>query len=152
MSETTTPSAPETAADRIEKEYAMPELANPFVANVPRTMTKQELVQAVRVELTGELEAQMLYEAHAAATDDEVARKVFLDIADEEKEHMGELLALLQYLDPAEAGHLAEGVGEVEGMMAELGIDKSVADDLMGSSIRNDTGTQEELESGRNSK
>ena len=37
-----------------------------------------------------------------------------------------------QYLDPAEAGHLAEGVGEVEGMMAELGIDKSVADDLMG--------------------
>ena len=130
----------------------MPELANPFVANVPRTMTKQELVQAVRVELAGELEAQMLYEAHAAATDDEVARKVFLDIADEEKEHMGELLALLQYLDPAEAGHLTEGVGEVEGMMAELGIDKSVADDLMGSSIRNDTGTQEELESGRNSK
>ena len=126
----------------------MPELANPFVANVPRTMTKQELVQAVRVELTGELEAQMLYEAHAVATDDEVARKVFLDIADEEKEHMGELLALLQYLDPAEAGHLAEGVG----MMAELGIDKSVADDLMGSSIRNDTGTQEELESGRSSK
>ena len=54
--------------------------------------------------------------------------------------------------DPAEAGHLAEGVGEVEGMMAELGIDKSVADDLMGSSIRNDTGTQEELESGRSSK
>ena len=31
-------------------------------------------------------------------------------------------------------------------------IDKSVADDLMGSSIRNDTGTQEELESGRSSK
>ena len=50
LSETTTPSAPETAADRIEKEHAMPELANPFVANVPRTMTKQELVQAVRVE------------------------------------------------------------------------------------------------------
>lgn len=47
---------------------------------------------------------------------------------------------------------MAEGVGEVEGMMAELGIDKSVADDLMGSSIRNDTGTQEELESGRSSK
>ena len=97
----------------------MPGIADPFVALVPRTMTKQELVQAVRIEITGELEAQLLYEAHAAATDDEVARKVFLDIADEEKEHMGELLALLQYLDPEEADHMAEGVGEVEGMMEE---------------------------------
>ena len=77
----------------------MPGIADPFVALVPRTMTKQELVQAVRIEIAGEVEAQLLYEAHAAATDDEVACKVFSDIADEEKEHMGELLALLQYLD-----------------------------------------------------
>ena len=33
----------------------MPELANPFVANVPRTMTKQELVQAVRALENGGL-------------------------------------------------------------------------------------------------
>ena len=126
----------------------MPGIADPFVALVPRTMTKQELVQAVRIEV----EAQLLYEAHAAATDDEVARKVFSDIADEEKEHMGELLALLQYLDSEEADHMAEGVGEVEGMMKELGIDPSVASDLMGSVIRNDEGTEKELDAGRNSK
>ena len=98
------------------------------------------------------MEAQLLYEAHAAATDDEVARKVFSDIADEEKEHMVELLALLQYLDSEEADHMAEGVGEVEGMMKELGSDPSVASDLMGSVIRNDEGTEKELDAGRNSK
>lgn len=108
----------------------MPELANPFVALVPRTMSKPELVQAVRIEITGELEAQMLYEAHAAATDDEVARKVFLDIANEEKEHMGELLTLLQYLDPEEVDHLSEGVGEVEDMMKELGIEPQAGSQL----------------------
>ena len=127
----------------------MPGIADPFVALVPRTMTKQELVQAVRIEIAGEVEAQLLYEAHAAATDDEVACKVF---SDEEKEHMGELLALLQYLDSEEADHMAEGVGEVEGMMKELGIDPSVASDLMGSVIRNDEGTEKELDAGRNSK
>lgn len=111
----------------------MPGIANPFVALVPRTMTKQELVQAVRVEITGELEAQLLYEAHAAATDDEVARTVFLDIANEEKEHMGELLALLQHLDPSESGYLAEGVEEVEGMMEDLGVDPSSIQGLIGS-------------------
>ena len=130
----------------------MPGIADPFVALVPRTMTKQELVQAVRIEIAGEVEAQLLYEAHAAATDDEVACKVFSDIADEEKEHMGELLALLQYLDSEEADPMAEGVGEVEGMMKELGIDPSVASDLMGSVIRNDEGTEKELDAGRNSK
>lgn len=130
----------------------MPGIADPFVALVPRKMSKEELVQAVRIEIAGELEAQLLYEAHASATDDEVARKVFLDIADEEKEHMGELLALLQYLDPAEAGHMAEGVGEVEGMMEELGVDPKAAAGLMGSVIRNDEGTEEELESGRDGK
>lgn len=110
----------------------MPGIANPFVALVPRTMTKQELVQAVRVEITGELEAQLLYEAHAAATDDEVARTVFRDIANEEKEHMGELLALLQHLDPGESGYMAEGVGEVAEMMEDLGVDPSSIRGLVG--------------------
>ena len=37
-------------------------------------------------------------------------------------------------------------------MMKELGIDPSVASDLMGSVIRNDEGTEKELDAGRNSK
>ncbi|WP_290994800.1 demethoxyubiquinone hydroxylase family protein [Gordonibacter sp.] len=116
----------------------MPSFANPFVANVPRTMTKGELVQAIRVDLASELEAALLYEAHAATTDDEVARKVLLDIANEEKEHMGELLALLEYLDPSEADHFAEGVGEVKDMMDELGVQSSAAQDILGSVVSKD--------------
>ena len=116
----------------------MPSFSNPFVANVPRTMTKGELVQAIRVDLASELEAALLYEAHAAATDDEVARTVLLDIANEEKEHMGELPALLQYLDPSEADHFAEGVGEVKDMMDELGVSSSAAQDILGSVVSKD--------------
>lgn len=130
----------------------MPQLTDPFAPMVPRMMTKGELIQAVRIELTAELEAQFLYESHAASTDDEIARKVFLDIADEEKEHMGELLALLQYLDPNDAHHFAEGVGEVEGMMHEMGIDTHQVDALMGTVIRNDSESAKELEAGKKSK
>lgn len=100
----------------------MPNFLNPFVANVPRTMSNQELAQAIRIDLGGELEAIMLYEAHAEATDDEVAAKVLRDIADEEKEHMGELLALLQYLDGEEGALYVSGMQEVQEMMEDLGV------------------------------
>ncbi len=130
----------------------MPGIANPFAAMVPRTMTKQELVQAVRIEIAAEAEAQLLYESHAAATDDDVAREVFQDIANEEKEHLGELLALLQYLEPEEANHMAEGVGEVEGMMEDLGVDPARAKGVMGPVIRDDEATEGQRESGRQEK
>lgn len=101
----------------------MPTISDPFVANVPRTMSNDELAQAIRVDLASELEATLLYEAHAAATEDELARTVLKDIANEEKEHMGELLALLQHLSPSEGEHFAEGADEVKEMMSELGLD-----------------------------
>ncbi len=101
----------------------MPEFANPYGMEVPRKLTDSELAQAIRVDLAGELEAIYLYEAHVLATDDPVAKKVLADIADEEKEHMGELLTLLQYLEPTEADHYREGSGEVKEMLEDMGID-----------------------------
>ena len=80
----------------------MPSFGDPFAANVERKMTKKELAQAIRLDLAGELEAIYLYDAHAQATDDPVAKKVLEDIRDEEKAHMGELTTLLRYLDPVE--------------------------------------------------
>lgn len=100
----------------------MPSFANPFVGNIARKMTKQELAQAIRLDLASELEAVFLYDSHANATDDPVAKKVLADIRDEEKEHMGELLTLLKYLDPTETALYLEGEGEVREMMAELGL------------------------------
>ncbi|MFV0400184.1 MAG: demethoxyubiquinone hydroxylase family protein [Oscillospiraceae bacterium] len=101
----------------------MPSFANPYGGNVPKKMTKEELIQALRIDIASELEAIFLYEAHALAIDDEVAKKVLRDIRDEEKEHIGELMSLMQYLDGDMAGFLKEGNGEVREMMEELGID-----------------------------
>lgn len=96
--------------------------ANPFGANVPRKMTKEELVQSVRLDISGELEAIYLYDAHVMATDDPVAKAVLSDIRDEEKAHVGELMALLRHLDPKEAEHFESGQEEVKELMEELGI------------------------------
>lgn len=100
----------------------MASLANPFAGNVPRKLTKEELIQALRVDIVGELEAIFLYDAHVQATDDPVAKKVLADIRDEEKAHIGELMTLLRHLDPAEAEHFAEGEAEVKEMLEELNI------------------------------
>ena len=48
----------------------MPNFANPFQGNVNRKLTKEELIQAVRLDIAGELEAIYLYDAHVQATDD----------------------------------------------------------------------------------
>ncbi|HHU17663.1 MAG: demethoxyubiquinone hydroxylase family protein [Anaerovoracaceae bacterium] len=108
----------------------MPTFANPFTGNVNRKMTKEELIQAIRLDIAGELEAIYLYDAHVQATDDEFAKKVIGDIRDEEKAHVGELLALLRHLDPQEADFLAEGEAEVREMMEELGIEEAPGPDL----------------------
>jgi rubrerythrin len=100
---------------------------NPFGANVPRKLTKGELIQAVRLNIAGELEAIYVYDAHVQATDDPVAKKVISDIRDEEKAHIGELLTLLKYLDPQEAEFLAEGEEEVREMLEELNIQAAPA-------------------------
>lgn len=100
----------------------MPSFANPFSGNVSRKITKTELLQAIRVDIASELEAIYLYDAHAAATDDPVAKKVLADIRDEEKEHVGELTALMRYLDPDMAQLMMNGENEVKEMMEDLGI------------------------------
>lgn len=84
-------------------------LGNPFVANVPRQMSNEELVQALRVDIAGEFEAIIGYEAHAIATSDERAKKILYHIADEERKHVGELQQLLYILSPKEAEYIEKG-------------------------------------------
>lgn len=87
----------------------MASLGNPFVANVPKQLSADELAQAIRVDIAGELEAIIGYEAHAMATSDERAKKVLYHIADEERQHVGELQQLLYILSPKEAEHIEKG-------------------------------------------
>ncbi len=103
----------------------MPSFANPFAGNVDRKMTNEELMQALRLDIAGELEAIYLYESHYLATDDPVAKAVLSDIRDEEKAHMGELVTLMRYLDPKETELFLEGEGEVMEELEELGIKTS---------------------------
>jgi uncharacterized protein len=84
-------------------------LGNPFVANIPRMMTGDELAQALRVDITGEMEAIIGYEAHAAATGDTRAKKVLFHIADEERRHVGELQQLLAILSPKDGDWVEKG-------------------------------------------
>ena len=100
----------------------MPSFANPFSGNVDRKMTNAELMQALRLDIAGELEAIYLYESHYLATDDPAAKAVLADIRDEEKAHMGELITLMRHLDPKETEFFLEGEGEVQEMLEDLGI------------------------------
>ena len=61
----------------------MPSFANPFCGNVNRKMNKEELIQAIRLDIAGELEAIYLYDAHVQACDDKDAKDVLSDIRDE---------------------------------------------------------------------
>lgn len=99
----------------------MPEFLNPFSGMVPdRKMTKSELVRAIRLNLAAEEEAIHLYQAHADATDHPLARKVLLDVADEEREHAGEFQRLLNILLDDEEELMAKGAAEVDEMAEEL--------------------------------
>lgn len=82
-----------------------------------RKLTHEELVRAVRFMVAAEYEAVQLYVQLAESIDNDLAKRVLMDIADEEIVHAGEFLALLKQLSPREESLYAEGALEVEEMM-----------------------------------
>jgi rubrerythrin len=70
--------------------------------------------EILRVAIIAELDAINLYEQLAAATENENIRKVLLDIAKEEKTHVGEFQALLLKEDTEQIEELEKGKKEVE--------------------------------------
>ena len=100
----------------------MPDFVNPFSGKIPdRKLTLSELIRALRLNLAAEHEAVHVYMSHADATDNELARKVLVDIADEERVHAGEFQRLISILAPDEDGFLAQGAAEVNAVAAEVG-------------------------------
>lgn len=86
---------------------------NPLDLPLGRKLTRDEVAEALRLSIVAELDAVNLYLQLARAIDDEKIRKVFEDIAKEEKTHVGEFLALLKYLDPEQVQELKKGEEEV---------------------------------------
>lgn len=93
----------------------MAEFVNPFSGKIPdRMLTNGELVRALRLDLAAEHEAVHTYMAHADATDNPVAKAVLIDIANEERVHVGEFARLISILSGDEDGFLAKGAQEVD--------------------------------------
>lgn len=76
-------------------------------------------LEILRAGIIAELDAINLYEQFAAMTDNEDIKKIVLDIAREEKTHVGEFQALLLSLDKQQVAELAEGKKEVEEELAK---------------------------------
>jgi rubrerythrin len=99
----------------------MPEFVNPFSGKVTeRKLTIGELIRAIRLDLAAEHEAVHAYMAHAEATDHPLAKKVLIDIANEERVHAGEFARLLNILTGDEDTFMAKGAKEVDQMAASL--------------------------------
>jgi len=78
-----------------------------------RKLSREEVADALRLSIIAELDAVSLYTQLARAIEDEGIRKVLLDVAKEEKTHVGEFMALLRKIDPEQARELAAGEEEV---------------------------------------
>ncbi len=76
---------------------------------------KENLDQEIlRAGIIAELDAISFYEQMAAMTESEDIRKVLLDIAKEEKTHVGEFQVLLLKKDPEQVKELEKGKKEIE--------------------------------------
>jgi rubrerythrin len=88
------------------------------LANVPimlEKVRKEDLdKQILRFGILAELDAINLYEQMANMTDNKHLKMVLLDIAKEEKEHVGEFQYLLLKFDKQQQEELEEGIKEVQ--------------------------------------
>lgn len=89
-----------------------------MMSNTPinlEKIKKEEIDKEIlRVGIIAELDAVNLYEQMAAYVQDESLKKVLLDIAKEEKTHIGEFQALLLQRDKEQGEELKNGKKEVE--------------------------------------
>jgi rubrerythrin len=89
-----------------------------MMSNIPIDLTKvkKENIdkEVLRVGIIAELDAINLYEQLAESTENQDIKKVILDIAKEEKTHVGEFQTLLLKLDKQQVSELEAGKLEVE--------------------------------------
>lgn len=89
-----------------------------MLADIPKNLgrvAKKDLDQQIlRIGIIAELDAVNLYEQMAAMTTNKIIKKILLDIAKEEKTHVGEFQALLLKMDKEQAKELKEGEKEVK--------------------------------------
>jgi rubrerythrin len=75
--------------------------------------------EILRAAMIAELDAINLYEQMADMTQNKNIRKLLLDVAREEKTHVGEFQTLLLRKDPQQKNELEEGKKEVKQLLDE---------------------------------
>ena len=75
---------------------------------------KFETLQKARNDLIGEIDAVIQYDEHAQNATDNLSRQTWLNIKNEELTHVGELLGLINYLDPDQMVFVENGLKEFE--------------------------------------
>ncbi|MFA6100018.1 MAG: ferritin family protein [Patescibacteria group bacterium] len=83
------------------------------LSKVPQQNIDKEILRAA---IIAELDAVNLYEQFAAKSKSTKIKKVLMEIAKEEKTHVGEFQALLLGLDKEQVRELAAGKKEVDGL------------------------------------
>jgi len=73
--------------------------------------------EILRAAVIAELDAINLYEQMAAMTDNDNLKKILLDVAKEEKTHVGEFETMLLKLDAEQVEELKAGEKEVDEMI-----------------------------------
>lgn len=76
-------------------------------------------MEILRAGMIAELDAVNLYEQLAAVTDNKNIKKVFLDIAKEEKTHVAEFQTLLLRVDGEQTLEMEKGKREVRELVGE---------------------------------
>jgi rubrerythrin len=94
-----------------------------MLANIPIDLGKVDKkvldAEILRVGMIAELDAINLYEQMAALAQDENIKKMLLDIAKEEKTHVGEFQALLLNRDKQQVAEMEAGGKEVKKEVGE---------------------------------
>jgi rubrerythrin len=86
-----------------------------MISKIPGEIDKEnEDKQILRIGIIAELDAISLYEQLASRVKNKKIKKVLVDIAKEEKTHVGEFLTLLTELDKQQKEELKKGKEEVE--------------------------------------
>ncbi|MFW6122939.1 MAG: ferritin family protein [Thermodesulfobacteriota bacterium] len=75
--------------------------------------------EILRAAIIAELDAVSLYEQLASMTQNDHIKQVLLDVAKEEKTHVGEFQAMLLRLDSQQKDELAHGEEEVEELVGK---------------------------------
>ena len=85
---------------------------NNYNATITPAVMNFDTLQKARQDLIGEIQAVIEYDGHIRTTSDDLARQTWQSIKNEELVHIGELLALLSWLDPEQKQYVQKGFAE----------------------------------------